>query len=163
MPDRAAPAVDSIGSLVDHAADLLVRHLSDRADMTASAGFVMNRLHREGPTRLTTLAAKEGVSQPSMTQLIQRLERRGLVAKVADPGDGRAALIGVTEEGLALMEQRAAARRERLGRLLETLDDEERDALTLAARVALPVLQSLATTADSICPGTGLDDEQGPA
>lgn len=163
MPDRAAPAaVASIGSLVDHAADLLVRHLSDRADMTASAGFVMNRLHREGPTRLTTLAAKEGASQPSMTQLIQRLERRGLVAKVADPGDGRAALIGVTEDGVALMEQRAAARRERLGRLLDSLSDDDRDALALAARVALPVLQSLAATADSICLDSGLDDE-GPA
>ncbi|WP_240431344.1 MarR family winged helix-turn-helix transcriptional regulator [Mycobacterium kyogaense] len=159
MPDRAAPAVDSIGSLVDHAADLLVRHLSDRADMTASAGFVMNRLHREGPTRLTTLAAKEGVSQPSMTQLIQRLERRGLVAKVADPGDGRATLIGVTEDGIALMNARAAARRERLAKLLAAISDEERDALTLAARVALPVLQSLAATADTLCLDTA--DEQG--
>lgn len=126
--------------------------------MTASAGFVMNRLHREGPTRLTTLAAKEGVSQPSMTQLIQRLERRGLVAKVADPGDGRAALIGVTEEGVALMEHREAARRERLAQLLAAISDEERDALALAARVALPVLQSLVVTADTLCPGSGPDD-----
>ncbi len=118
----------------------------------------MNRLHREGPTRLTTLAAKEGVSQPSMTQLIQRLERRGLVAKVADPGDGRASLIGVTEDGVELMDQRAAARRERLSHLLAAISDEERDALTLAARVALPVLQSLADTADTLCSGSGADD-----
>ncbi|TRW81007.1 MarR family transcriptional regulator [Mycolicibacterium sp. 018/SC-01/001] len=139
-----------------------MRHLSDRADMTASAGFVMNRLHREGPMRLTTLAAKEGVSQPSMTQLVQRLKRRGLVAKVADPGDGRAALIGVTDEGVALIDQRAAGRRDRLGQLLDTLGHQDRDALALAARVALPILQSLAATADSICPGT-LPDERGQA
>ncbi|MHA0288470.1 MarR family winged helix-turn-helix transcriptional regulator [Mycobacterium sp. C3-094] len=163
MPDRAAPAVvDSIGLLVDHAADLLIRHLSDRADMTASAAFLLNRLHREGPSRLTRLAAQEGVSQPSMTQLVQRLERRGLVAKVADPGDGRAALIGVTEDGIALMDQRAAARRDRLGQLLDVLSDEDRDALALAARVALPVLQAMATTADSFCPGAAPDERELP-
>lgn len=126
--------------------------------MTASAGFVMNRLHREGPTRLTTLAAREGVSQPSMTQLIQRLERRGLVAKVADPGDGRAALIGVTDDGVALIEHREAARRDRLAQLLETVSEEDRDALTLAARVALPILQSLVAAADTLCPNTAADE-----
>ena len=76
--------------------DLTVRFLSDRADLSASAAFALNRVCREGPIRLTTLAAKEGVSQPSMTQLIQRLERLGLVTRLADPDDGRAALIGIT-------------------------------------------------------------------
>ena len=66
---------DCVGELLDHATDLTARFLTDRADMSASAAFALNRVCREGPTRLTALAAKEGVSQPSMTQLIQRLER----------------------------------------------------------------------------------------
>ena len=53
----------------------------------------------DGPTRLTTLAAKEGVGQPSMTQLIQRLERQDLVTRLADPEDGRAALVAITDAG----------------------------------------------------------------
>lgn len=71
--------------------DVTVRFLTDRAELSASAAFSLNRVCREGPIRLTTLAAKEGVSQPSMTQLIQRLERAGLVTRLADPDDGRAA------------------------------------------------------------------------
>ena len=130
--------------------DLTGRYLSDRADLSASAAYALNRVCREGPIRLTALAAKEGVSQPSMTQLIQRQERLGLVARLADPGDGRAALIGITSHGLELLDERKRIRRERLTALLATLTSEEECALWLSARVALPVLRRLVTNAD--CP-----------
>jgi len=143
-------AGDCVGELLDQAMDLTARFLSDRADLSASAAFVMNRVCREGPIRLTTLAAREGVSQPSMTQLIQRLERLGLVARLADPDDGRAALIGITEDGQTLLNDRKRMRRERLKVLMATLTPEEESALWLAARVALPALHRLAANAG--CP-----------
>jgi DNA-binding MarR family transcriptional regulator len=133
--------------------DLTARFLSDRAELSASAAFVLNRVCREGPIRLTLLAAKEGVSQPSMTQLIQRLERLDLVARLADPDDGRAALIGITEHGQTLLNDRKRMRRDRLKALMATLTPEEESALWLAARVALPTLQRLAANAD--CPTDG--------
>ena len=152
-------ASDCIGELLDQAMDLTARFLSDRADLSASAAFAMNRVCREGPIRLTALAAKEGVSQPSMTQLIQRLERLDLVARLADPDDGRAALIGITQHGQALLNDRKRMRRERLRALLATLTPEEASALWLAARVALPALGRLAANAD--CPLAGAVDPAG--
>src|SRR3954468_8850533 len=107
-------AKDCVGELLDQAMDLTARFLSDRAELSASAAFVLNRVCREGPIRLTTLATKEGVSQPSMTQLIQRVERQGLVPRLADPEDGRAALIGITAHGQALLDDRKRVRRDRL-------------------------------------------------
>jgi DNA-binding MarR family transcriptional regulator len=139
-----------VGELLDQALDLTVRFLADRADLSASAAFAMNRVCREGPIRLTTLAAKEGVSQPSMTQLIQRLERLDLVARLADPDDGRAALIGITQQGQTLLDERKRMRRQRLRALMTTLTAEEESALWLAARVALPILHRLVENAD--CP-----------
>jgi DNA-binding MarR family transcriptional regulator len=118
---------------------------------------VLNRVCREGPVRLTALAAKEGVSQPSMTQLIQRLERLDLVARLADPDDGRAALIGITEHGQALLNDRKRMRRDRLRALMATLTPEEESALWLAARVALPTLDRLVANAD--CPAYSDSDE----
>ena len=141
---------ECVGELLDQGLDLTARFLSDRADLSASAAFALNRVCREGPIRLTALAAKEGVSQPSMTQLIQRLERLGLVARLADPGDGRAALIGITGRGQALLDDRKRMRRERLRALMATLTPEEESALWLSARVALPVLRRLVENAD--CP-----------
>jgi DNA-binding MarR family transcriptional regulator len=150
-------AGDCVGDLLDQAVDLTVRFLSDRADLSASAAFAMNRVCREGPIRLTALAAKEGVTQPSMTQLIQRLERAGLVARLADPDDGRAALIGITEDGQTLLDDRKRLRRERLAALMNTLTSEEEAALLLAARVALPILHRLVANAD--CPAGDSDSQ----
>jgi DNA-binding MarR family transcriptional regulator len=139
---------ECVGELLDQALDLTARFLTDRADLSASAAFVLNRVCREGPIRLTALAAKEGVSQPSMTQLIQRLERVGLVTRLPDPDDGRAALIGITGQGQTLLDDRKRLRRERLTALLATLNSEDECGLWLSARVALPVLRQLAANAD---------------
>lgn len=138
-----------MGELADLATDLTARFLSDRVDLSVSAAFAINRLSREGPLRLTHLAAKEGVSQPSMTQLMQRLERAGLVAKVPDPQDGRACLVGVTEQGRTMLDERRDLRRERLAGLLDTLSAAERSALLLAAEVAAPIMAKLVANADA--------------
>jgi len=145
--DRSAS--DGVGGLLDQAVDLTARFLTDRTDMSASALFVVHRLCREGPLRLTTLAAKEGISQPSMTQLITRLERQGFVARIADPEDGRVTLVGITQLGEDAVAVRRRSRRERLTELLETLTPEERNALHLSSRVALPILGRLAANADA--------------
>ena len=148
-PPAPRDASECVGELLDHALDLTARFLTDRADLSASAAFAMNRVCREGPIRLTTLAAKEGVSQPSMTQLIQRLERQGLVSRLADPEDGRAALIGITRQGQELLDDRKRLRRERLTELLATLTPEEESALWLSAHVAFPILNRLVANADT--------------
>jgi DNA-binding MarR family transcriptional regulator len=140
---------DRIGETLDQATDLTARHLSDRTGLSASAGFLLNRVRREGPARLTALAAMEGVSQPSMTQLIQRLERQGLVTRLADPDDGRVALVDITEAGQALIAERTQMRRERLTALMATLSPEEQAALALSAHVVLPILQRLIENADA--------------
>jgi DNA-binding MarR family transcriptional regulator len=139
---------DRIGEALDQAADVAIRYLSERAGLTMAASAVLNRLNREGPSRLTVLATKEGVSQPSMTQLIQRMERQGLVTRMTDTEDGRVALVALTEEGIAVLEARKQVRRDRLADLLTTLTADEARALALAAEVALPILRRLTWNAD---------------
>jgi DNA-binding MarR family transcriptional regulator len=147
-------ASECIGELVDQAMDLTARFLSDRAELTASAAFVMNRVCQEGPIRLTLLAAKEGVSQPSMTQLIQRLERQELVVRLADPDDGRACLVGITEHGRDVIDHRKRLRRQRLSELMATLTADEAHVLWLAAQVAHPILHRLSVNAEAPDKGT---------
>ena len=95
----AAARHDELGEAFDLGVDLSVRHLSDRTNLSGSAALLLNRVYREGPTRLTTLATLEGVSQPSMTQLIQRMERQGLLERHRDPDDGRAVAVRVRQRG----------------------------------------------------------------
>lgn len=109
-------------------------------DISLTAASTLRRLEREGPRRLTELACAEGVTQPAMTQLVQRLERDGLADRAADPADGRVVLVRVTEAGAELLARRRVARAERLAAHLAELSDD--DQALIAA--ALPALERLA-------------------
>ena len=121
---------------------LVVRSLSGNRDLSLTAVATLRSLASQGPQRITTLAAAEGVSQPSMTQLVQRLEQRGLVTRGSDPADGRAALVSLTGQG----ESALAARRERnaelIADLLAGLPDADVDALNQALAAVLPAMRA---------------------
>jgi DNA-binding MarR family transcriptional regulator len=52
----------------------LLRSLNPPGGLSMTAAATLASLERLGPQRLTLLAAREGVTQPAMTQLISRLE-----------------------------------------------------------------------------------------
>ena len=47
------------------------------------------------------LARQTGVEQPSMAQLLARMERDGLIERTPDPKDGRSSLVSLTERARA--------------------------------------------------------------
>ena len=134
---------EDIAEALEQASVLTTRHISDQAALSLTAALALGRLNEEGPIRLTTLAAAEGIAQPSMTQLIQRLQRQGLATRINDPEDGRVALVNITNAGRALMNSRRRDRRDRLAELLMAVSPEDEAALTLAANVALPIIRRL--------------------
>jgi DNA-binding MarR family transcriptional regulator len=118
----------------------LFRSLSAPSGMSMTAAATLATIERNGPSRLTLLAAREGVTQPAMTQLISRLEDSGLVRRGADPDDGRVVLVALTEEGRSTLARRRADRADRLALVLAQLSPEDRAALA----AALPALAALA-------------------
>jgi DNA-binding MarR family transcriptional regulator len=117
----------------------LIRSLNTNHVMSRSASGTLATLERVGPSRLTALATREGVTQPAMTQLISRLESAGLVSRGPDPTDGRVVQVAITETGRRTMALRRAERTERLAALLARLSPEHR--ATLAA--SIPALDAL--------------------
>jgi DNA-binding MarR family transcriptional regulator len=107
--------------------------------LSRTSASVLARLREAGPQRVTDLAALEAVAQPSMTTLVTRLERQGLVERRADPADRRAVLVAATGEGEQVLAQRREARAAALAARLAGLDAGEREALT----AALDALQKL--------------------
>jgi DNA-binding MarR family transcriptional regulator len=92
---------------------------------------------------VTTLAVAANIGQPAMTELVQRLERQSLVTRVDDPGDGRAALVTITNAGRALLDDQRRDRRDRMAEMLAALPADEEVTLTLAMHVALPIIRRL--------------------
>jgi DNA-binding MarR family transcriptional regulator len=121
---------------------LVVKSAQGRRDLSLTAVATLSSLDRQGPQRLTTLAIAEGVSQPSMTQLVQRLEQRGLVARGSDPADGRVALVMVTDEGMAALAARRQRNAERIAELLGDLPEPDVQALADSLAAVLPAMRA---------------------
>lgn len=94
---------------------------------------------KNGPLRLSDLAALEQVSAPSMTRMIAELESRGFVVRQPDPEDGRAVLVEVSDAGAAAIQDARATRAHVIEELLAQLPPA--DHATISA--ALPALERL--------------------
>ena len=114
-----------------------------RHELSRTAASVLASLRDGGPQRITALAASEAVAQPTMTTLVGRLERDGLVARGGDPDDARAVLVSLTPEGLIRLKRIREARAAAIDARLAELDPDEREALA----AAMPALEKLARPA----------------
>ncbi|MFF2126624.1 MarR family winged helix-turn-helix transcriptional regulator [Streptomyces olivochromogenes] len=117
--------------------------LSDRQGMSLTTAGTLNRLEREGPIRLTALAAAEGIAQPSMTVLVQRLEAQGLATRVGHSEDGRVRLVAITDAGRELMVERRRAQSARVVGLLAALPEQDVQALGEALCTTLPIVERM--------------------
>ncbi len=63
-------------------------------------------------TRLTDLAARAGMTRPSMLELVDDLEEAGYLERRPDPHDGRAKLICLTRDGRRVLVQALRAVRD---------------------------------------------------
>lgn len=143
------PAADSAGDDAVDAVELQLSLLWRRAramslnlsrsvhpELEPAAYGLLTILVRDGAMRLTDLAACIGVGKPSVSRQIAFLESVGLVRKEADPVDGRAQLILLTEKGADQMRTVHAARKEAFrGRLQHWTRSELLDLATLMAKL----------------------------
>jgi DNA-binding MarR family transcriptional regulator len=104
---------------------------------------VLRTLRDEGPARISDLAAAERVAQPSMTTLVNRLERQGLVERTTDPADLRAVPVSITAGGREALGTAVAEIEARLAAQLSLLSGDDRAALA----AVLPILARLNTKA----------------
>ena len=88
---------------------------------------------------LRELAAEEGISAPSLSAHVDRLEAAGLLRRVRSTDDRRRVGLELTREGLSLLKRVRARRTTWLAARLALLTDDERERLD----AALPALYAL--------------------
>src|SRR5690349_1141650 len=81
------------------------------------------------PRRITELAELEGLAQPTMTLLVQRLEQRGWVKRERRADDGRVVLVSLTAAGSATLDEFRAQVRAALRAWMDSMSDEQIAAL----------------------------------
>jgi len=79
--------------------------------------------------RMGELASVLGVTVPSLTGLVQKLEEEGLLERKPDPKDARAVRLYLSKTGATCLEEFYAQRREKWSNLLSRLKPQERSRL----------------------------------
>ncbi|CRZ13637.1 MarR family transcriptional regulator [Mycolicibacterium neworleansense] len=102
---------------------------------------LLSTIEDQGEARISDLAYLDHCSQPTMTTQVRRLEDAGLVSRTTDPGDARAVLIGITDQGRRTLEQARADRAAAINPRLERLTADERKTLTAAVDVIRRILE----------------------
>jgi len=88
-----------------------------------------------GPLAIGALAAAEGVAAPTMTRLVDGLERDGFVRRRRDPDDARGVLVEATAAGKRILTRGRAQRVETLAASLAALTPDELAAIGLGAEL----------------------------
>src|SRR5450755_336759 len=105
-----------------------LRHTSAgaAAGLTPTRISVLLAVFRGGPLRLSELASLEGINPTMLSRVIADLVEAGLLERVSDQGDRRAAWVKVTPAGKRVAERMRRERTDALNVALEGLSETDR-------------------------------------
>ena len=115
--------------------------------MPAALLSAMVSIESAGSCRAGELASLEGVSAPTLTRILARLESEGYVERATDPDDGRSSILSLSRHGSEFLATLRAQHEAVLARALATLDGDE------LTRIAQAVTDLEQLTATLITPG----------
>lgn len=126
LPDRfdLSHNVNFLIRLAHARGDLLFNEAMGDLDLTPRQAALLHAVDRCEGGNISVLTVVTGMDRGTLSEMIPRLVKRGLLDRRPAPGDGRAKALYLTEEGAALLRlarQRTASLRERV---LETMPPE---------------------------------------
>jgi len=144
---RTSPAreVDAVADRIHSAALHLLRRLRTEDDVVGVSPPRLSALSAvvsTGPIGIGALAAAEGVSAPTMSRLVDALERDGLVARASDPDDARGVLVRPTAKGRRILTEGRARRIRMLSAGLRYLSPDDLSAIRRGAELIERVARS---------------------
>jgi MarR family transcriptional regulator, lower aerobic nicotinate degradation pathway regulator len=107
----------------------ILERLASEHDVSIAQTRLLGVLRDREPT-MNELAKLLGLEKSSVTGLVDRAERRGLVARVPSSTDGRAVLVSLTADGRSLVSEVASRFEAEVSTMLQRLPSRDRDALS---------------------------------
>jgi DNA-binding MarR family transcriptional regulator len=119
---------------------LRVTDAGSAAGLTPARVSALLNVVRNGPLRISELAATEGLNPTMLSRMVGDLVDLGLLERTSDPADRRAAWVGATNDGRALARRLRRERTEAVESALAALPATDRRRV----EAALPALERLA-------------------
>jgi MarR family transcriptional regulator, transcriptional regulator for hemolysin len=137
---------NSIGYLIHEVARLMRRRFEDEASVhgfTLPQWRALAEIYRNEGIAQVSLAAALDVDQMTVSGIVSRLEKRGLIDRYPDPNDSRAKLAKLTPAGLALVTNAKNVGRALYENALDGLSPADRDAMAAQLRLIRDNLNSM--------------------
>ena len=152
--------VDALAQLSFVVQSILARTAA-KYDLSLTQLRMLGMLRDHRPS-MQELAQRLGLDKSSVTGLIDRAERRGLVRRETDPRDGRSVRVVITALGLRVAGEGSAEIREALVLVTEPLSATQRTQLVRSARVVVETARALGSST-SLLPQTERGDISTPS
>lgn len=91
---------------------------------------VLELLYHKGDQPLQQIGGKILLASGSMTYVIDKLEKKEYIERVACPNDRRVTFARITEKGKKLIEQVFPSHRNEIDRIMSALSEEEKEMAT---------------------------------
>jgi DNA-binding MarR family transcriptional regulator len=127
---------------VIRAVDLHSRNLAASHGLTGPQALLLKAL-QHGRLSAGELASRVSLSQGTVTDILNRLEKRGLITRLRDTTDRRRVLVEVTQQGLAVLKESPPLLQERFIQRFGQLEEWEQTQL-------LASLQRIASMMDAV-------------
>src|SRR5687768_4010268 len=98
-----------------------LRRELDDLDVTLSQLQALTEVAERRKVSVGSLAEGLGVTHPAAVKLVDKLTRKGLITRGVSASDHRQSEIGITPDGLRLVNEVRQARQERLGQVLDRM------------------------------------------
>jgi DNA-binding MarR family transcriptional regulator len=108
--------------------------------LTPTQASVLGIATVRGPLSLAEVTELEGINPTMLSRVIGKLDEYGLIKRLRDPDDFRAARVEVTPKGRGIYERIRAQRGAVISESVSSLPDDQQAALL----AALPALENLA-------------------
>ena len=143
MPDQDLRSAAGLASALRPSVMRLARRLRQMRDegleLNANQLSAMAVLLNSGDQLMGELAAQEKVQPPSMTRIVNGLEKRGLVARRVADQDKRQSVVTLTDSGRQVLLANRRRRDQWLAKRIAELRPDEREVL----RKAVPILEKV--------------------
>jgi len=127
--DRYTAEIDDLLHAMGNLTRRQTREIMTEFDVTPPQCEALMVLKEGGSLAMGELCQRVGSACSTATDLIDRMERNGLVERVRDPRDRRVIRLHITPKGDEVVERVIEASRTNLARKLQGLCDEEKEQL----------------------------------
>jgi DNA-binding MarR family transcriptional regulator len=141
-----SPPVPELADQLRFSVTRTARRLRQQGDpsLSPTQAAALSTIERAGPLGPSELAGLERVQRPTITRVVARLCDAGLVKRLPDERDRRAALLEVTPAGRKALEDLRRQKTAFLAERLSGLEPQERELLARASILLEQMLEDQA-------------------